>query len=122
MFGIILGLLTAVDVYINDTIFPYINNNVRNNNVKNIKEFSKGEIRLLTNGTYIMSSIKGSVLIMVTISQIDIVLIQVLFGEIACLLTTDTQLSEKTYGQEDYEPIQQTIDLDGIELIGNENV
>ena len=97
---LLLGLLEAVDVYINDTIYPYISNNVRNNNVKHIKEFSKNELRLLTNGSYVMSSIKYTLLIMVSISQIDISLIKVLFGEITCLFTTDIQLSEKTYGQE----------------------
>ena len=97
---LLLGLLKAVDVYINDTIYPYISTNVRNNNVKHIKEFSKNEHRLLTNGSYVMSSVKYTLLIMVSISQIDISLIKVLFGEITCLFTTDIQLSEKTYGQE----------------------
>lgn len=111
---LLLGLLEAVDVYINDTIFPYISNNVRNNNVKNIKEFTKNELRLLTNGTYVLSSIKYTVLIMVSISQIDISLIKVLFGEIASLFTTDIQLSEKTYGQE-YELLSPN-DLKDVEL------
>ena len=111
---LLLGLLEAVDVYINDTIYPYISNNVRNNNVKHIKEFSKNELRLLTNGSYVMSSIKYTVLIMVSISQIDISLIKVLFGEITCLFTTDIQLSEKTYGREyDLIPI---IDPNEVEL------
>jgi len=117
---LLLGLLEAVDVYINDTIYPYISNNVRNNNVKHIKEFSKNELRLLTNGSYVMSSIKYTLLIMVSISQIDISLIKVLFGEITCLFTTDIQLSEKTYGQE-YEPIS-TIDQAEIEIIVLEKV
>ena len=117
---LLLGLLEAVDVYINDTIYPYISNNVRNNNVKHIKEFSKNELRLLTNGSYVMSSIKYTLLIMVSISQIDISLIKVLFGEITCLFTTDIQLSEKTYGQE-YVPIA-TIDQAEIEIIVLEKV
>ena len=118
----LLGLLEAVDVYINDTIYPYISNNVRNNNVKHIKEFTKNELRLLTNGTYVMSSIKYTVYIMVSISQIDISLIKVFFGEIACLFTTDIQLSEKTYGLgQNYEPIP-GIDQPDIELAVLENV
>ena len=111
---LLLGLLEAIDVYINDTIYPYISNNVRNNNVKHIKEFSKNELRLLTNGSYVMSSIKYTLLIMVSISQIDISLIKVLFGEITCLFTTDIQLSDKTYGRK-YEPIP-TIEPNEVEL------
>ena len=117
---LILGLLEAVDVYINDTIFPYINNTVRNNNVKHIEEFGKNELRLLTNGTYVMSSIKYTLLIMISISQIDISLIKVLFGEIACLFTTDIQLSEKTYGN-NYEAIP-IIEPNDTELIVFEKV
>ncbi len=84
------------------------------------KKYTKNELRLLTNGSYVMSSIKYTLLIMVSISQIDISLIKVLFGEITCLFTTDIQLSEKTYGQE-YEPIP-TIDQAEIEIIVLEKV
>jgi hypothetical protein len=57
---------------------------------------------------------------MVSISQIDISLIKVFFGEITCLFTTDIQLSEKTYGQ-DYKPIPAT-DKTEIELAVLEKV
>ncbi len=97
-----LGVFEVLDVFINDTIYPYINNNVRDNNVKEIKEFTKYETRLITNGSFFISDIKYSLYIMISISQIDIALIKVLIGGLACILTTNMQLSGKTFMGEEY--------------------
>ena len=92
-----MGLFEIVDVFINDTIYPYVNNNVRDNNIKHIKEFTRMEIQMITNGSFFLSSIKYSLYVMVSISQIDVVLIKVLIGEITCIFTTSIQLSNKTF-------------------------
>ena len=98
----VLGIFEFFEVFINDTIFPYINNNVRDNNVKEIKEFTKTETRVVTNGTFFITDIKYSIYIMVSISQIDIVLIKVAIGFVASVLTTDTQLIGKSFLNDEY--------------------
>jgi hypothetical protein len=93
----VLGLLEALDVFINDTIFPYVNNNVRDNNVTHIAEFTRREIQLLTNGTFFLTSLKYTFYVIVSISQVDVALIRVFIGETACIFTTSIQLSGKTF-------------------------
>lgn len=100
--SLVLGVFEVLDVFINDTIYPYINNNVRDNNVREIKEFTKYETRLITNGSFFISDIKYSLYIMISISQIDIALIKVLIGGLACILTTNMQLSGKTFMGDEY--------------------
>lgn len=93
----VLGVFEVLDVFINDTSYPYINNNVRE-----IKEFTKYETRLITNGSFFISDIKYSLYIMISISQIDIALIKVLMRSLACILTTNMQLSGKTFMGDEY--------------------
>jgi hypothetical protein len=112
----VLGVFEVLDVFINDTIYPYIMNNVRDNNVKEIKEFTKYETRLITNGSFFISDIKYSLYIMISISQIDIALIKVLIGGLACILTTNIQLSGKTFMGDEYTVVST------VEMIGNEKV
>lgn len=99
----VLGILEALDVFINDTIFPYVNNNVRDNNVTHIPEFSRREIQFITNGTFFLTSLKYTFYVIVSISQVDVALVRVLIGETACIFTTSLQLAGKTFrGQPTY--------------------
>lgn len=122
---IFLGLFDMCEVFVNDTIFPYVNNNVRDNNVKHIKEFTRTEIRIITNGTFFISSIKWTLTTVIMISQIDIALIKVICGEIACLYTTGIQLDEKeSFMDNDKKPIVNAYEVvvcneedDGISMV-----
>jgi hypothetical protein len=111
---LLLGLLEAIDVFINDTIFPYVNNNVRDNNVKHIKEFTRHEIQLLTNGSFFLSTVKYQLYVMISISQIDIALIRALIGETACIFTTNIQLNGKTFMNNPYAEV--STEEEGIEV------
>ena len=72
------------------------------NNIKNIPEFTRNEIQLITNGTFLLYSIKTTLYVLITISQIDIALIKVTIGEITCIFTTYIQLSNKTFMGSNY--------------------
>lgn len=94
-----------------------VNNNVRDNNVKHIKEFTRNEVRLLTNGSFFLMSIKYSLYVIVSISQIDITLIKVLIGELACVFTTHIQLSDKTFMDGEYTLVSNVEVITSIEMV-----
>jgi hypothetical protein len=98
-----IGLLVAItamdacDTYVSDLIFPYINNNVRDNNVKHIREFTRFETQILTNTTFLSFSIRYALFYVVSITQIDIALYRVFVCEATCIYTTYIQLKDKTF-------------------------
>jgi hypothetical protein len=78
---------------------------VYNPDKKVITEFSKFELQLYANGMWIITSLRNVMMIVISISQIDVALLQVLYGELTSLYTIRMLLNEKSFPEDGYAPI-----------------
>jgi len=87
-----------VSVVIGEIAHPIIGFNIYNPDKKHIKEFTKHELQIYGNIMYLVEGFKSVIMVMVSITQIDIALISMLVGEITTIFTIRMLLNEKTFG------------------------
>ena len=76
---------------------PVLSFSIYNPDKKVITEFTKNELQIFGNAMYMVSSIRMVFEIMITITQIDIALISVIFTELASMFTIRMLLNEKEF-------------------------
>jgi hypothetical protein len=90
-------------VFINEVSSPILGFNIYNPDKKVITDFSKYELQLFANTMWLINSLIGTLFVMITISQIDIALLRVLYSEITTIVTIRMLLNEKTFVDKDVE-------------------
>ena len=71
--------------------------NIYNPDKKIIKEFTKNELQLLANIMWLINSLTNALFILITISQIDIAILRILYSEITTIFTIRLLLNDKTF-------------------------
>lgn len=84
-------------VFINEIASPILGFNIYNPDKKVITEFSKNELQLLANIMWLINSLTSSLFVMITISQIDIAILRILYSEITTIFTIRMLLNEKEF-------------------------
>jgi hypothetical protein len=84
-------------VFINEIASPILGFNIYNPDKKVITEFSKNELQLLANVMWLINSLTNSLFVMITISQIDIAILRILYSEITTIFTIRILLNEKKF-------------------------
>ena len=62
-----------------------------------IDEFNKNELQFLANSMWLSDSIMSGLFVMITISQIDIAILRIVYSNICSLFTIRMLLNEKTF-------------------------
>lgn len=107
-------VLNVVSVVVEEFGMPVLGFNVYNPDKKHITEFTKNELNFFANAMYLASSMRSALMVIVTISQIDIALFSVIIKEITSIFTVRALLNEKTFGKLDntlnYKPESSELD------------
>ena len=90
-------LIKASGVLIGEIANPILGFNIYNPDKKVITEFSKRELQLYGNTLWFIDGFKSLMLIMVSITQIDLALVGMLSSEIMSIFTIRMLLNEKQF-------------------------
>jgi len=90
-------LIKASGVLIGEIANPILGFNIYNPDKKVITEFSKRELQLYGNTLWFIDGFKSLMLIMVSITQIDLALVGMLSSEIMSIFTIRMLLNEKHF-------------------------
>ena len=94
---LLIAFLKITKVLIEEIGMPVLSFSIYNPDKKVITEFTKNQLQFYGNAMYFVSSIRSVFEIMVTITQIDIALISVVFSELASIFTIRMLLNEKEF-------------------------
>lgn len=94
---LIITILKIMNVVISEIAHPIISFNIYNPDKKIISEFTKNELQIYGNTMYLIDGIRGILMIMVNITQIDIALFGVIISEFTSIFTIRLLLNEKKF-------------------------
>ena len=103
MLQVCLGCLTITDVMIQDTANPIMGFTIYNPDKKIITEFSKNELQVYAQTIWFLSNIKDALLLMISITQLDIAISKCVFQELGGAVVIRMLLNEKIFGSDDEE-------------------
>jgi hypothetical protein len=93
----IISTINVIKVISEDIGMPILSFNIYNPDKKVITDFTKFELKIMANVMYTVCSIRELFLILVTISQIDVALFDVIIKGLASLYTIELILKEKKF-------------------------
>ena len=105
-------LIKASGVLIGEIAGPILGFNIYNPDKKVITEFTKNELQLYGNLQWLIGGFKRLMLIMVSITQIDLALVGMLSSEIMSIFTIRLLLNEKEFKRE----VDETNTKRGVEI------
>lgn len=94
---IFIAVFKCLQVIISEIAHPIIGFNIYNPDKKVISDFTKFELQIYANTMYMIDSIRGVLMIMITITQIDIALFGALISEVTSIFTIRMLLNEKKF-------------------------
>jgi hypothetical protein len=100
-FQFFLGCIQITDVIIQDMAGPIMGFNIYNPDKKIITEFTKNQLQLYAQTFWFLSSIKGALMLLVSITQLDIAISKCLYNELAGVVAIRILLNEKTFATDD---------------------
>lgn len=96
----LLGVILLVEVsrvIVEELGMPVLSFNIYNPDKKVISDFSKNELQVYANAMYAISSMRGVVVTLVTVTQIDIAIWSVVVAQLASVYTIRLLLNEKRF-------------------------
>ena len=84
-------------VFINEIASPLLAFSIYNPDKKIITDFTKNELQLLANLLWLINSLINTLFIMITITQLDIAVLRVIYSEITTIITIRLLLNEKEF-------------------------
>jgi len=90
-------LIKATNVLISEIVGPILGFNIYNPDKKVITDFTKNELQWYGNINFLINGFKRIMMIMISITQIDLALIGMLSGEIISFYTIRMLLNEKKF-------------------------
>ena len=117
----VIAFIKVTQVIINEIAQPIIGFNIYNPDKKEITDFTKFELQLYGNIMYLIGSIRSVLMIMLSITQIDIALFGAVVCEITSIFTIRMLLNEKIFVKKNkgYDKIPET-DIENPEIVENE--
>ena len=100
---LVISTINIIKVVSEDVGMPILGFNIYNPDKKVITDFSRFELEIMANIMYLICSIRELFLILVTISQLDIAIFDVIIKSSASFYTIKLILKEKTF--ETYEDL-----------------
>ena len=96
-FQFFLGCVQVTDVVIQDLANPIMGFNIYNPDKKIITEFTKNELQLYAQTFWFLTSVKGALMLLVSITQVDIAISKCVYNELAGVVVIRILLNEKTF-------------------------
>ena len=96
-FQFFLGCVQITDVIIQDLATPIMGFTIYNPDKKIITEFTKNELQLYAQTFWFLSSVKGALMLLVSITQLDIAISKCVYNELAGVVAIRILLNEKTF-------------------------
>ena len=100
-FQVFVAVVVITDVIIKEIADPVLGFRIYNPTEKTIYGFTRLELQLFANSMWMISSLKSVLMVVVTISQIDIAILKVIYGEITSFYTIRLLVNEKNFPLED---------------------
>lgn len=115
---ILLAFVEIIRVIVNEIASPILGFNIYNPDKKVITEFSKNELQIMANCMWFINNLISALSIMVTISQVDIAILRVIYADLTSVYTIRMLLNEKEFIKE-YEEVN---NFDSEYSVENNNV
>jgi hypothetical protein len=96
-----LAIVEVTDVIINEMASPILGFNIYNPDKKEITQFTRFELQFYANSMWLLNGLKRVLMVVVSVSQIDIALLRVVYSEITSWYTIRILLLEKKFPKED---------------------
>jgi hypothetical protein len=118
-----LAIVEITDVIINEMASPILGFNIYNPDKKEITQFTRFELQFYANSMWLLNGLKRVLMVVVSVSQIDIALLRVVYSEITSWYTIRILLLEKKFPKEDetnnksYQEVSQVIDESSLEMV-----
>jgi len=87
----------VTDVIINEFANPILGFNVYNPDKKEITEFTKFQLQFYCQSMWFITNIKTALMLLVSISQVDIAISKVVYAEITSIFTIRSLINAKTF-------------------------
>jgi hypothetical protein len=104
---ILIFINQVIDIIINDIATPILGFTIFNPDKKYIVGYGRYEIQLYANTMWLINNLRGVLTVLVTISQIDIAILRVVYSEITSIFTIYYLLKDKEF-------VGDNIELDNI--------
>ena len=105
-----ISIFKMMNVVISEVANPIIGFNIYNPDKKIITDFTKNELQFYGNAMYLIDAIRNVLMIMVSITQIDIALFGVFISEFTSIFTIRMLLNEKIFRKEEYNELEEEMD------------
>jgi len=98
---VILQMLICVfqitDVVVNEFASPILGFNIYNPDKKTITDFTKLQLQVYCQSMWFINNLKSALMLLVTISQLDIAISKVVYAEIASVFTIRALINKKEF-------------------------
>jgi len=92
----------VTDTIINEFASPILGFNIYNPDKKVITEFTKFELQFYCQSMWFINNLKSALMLLVSISQIDIAISKVVYNELASIYTIRALINKKTFKKSEY--------------------
>ena len=92
-----LMIVEASTVFMNEIAGPILGFSIYNPDKKIITEFTKNELQILANLMWLINNLLRGLFVMITISQIDIAILKILYSEATSIFTIRLLLNDKKF-------------------------
>lgn len=103
---IFLAITEIIRCVVNEIASPILGFNIYNPDKKIITEFTKNELQIMANSMWLITSLISALSILVTISQLDIAILKVIYSELTAVYTIRVLLNEKEFIQQNKSEIE----------------
>ena len=104
---VFLAFIQITDVVINEIANPILGFTIYNPDKDRVYGFGRCELQTYANVHWMLNSLRSTLMVLVTISQLDIAILRVLYGEITSFYTINMLLKEKHFPEDGaYKPIE----------------
>ncbi len=100
----LIGLIKSITVMVNELGMPVLGFSIYNPDKPVITEFTKNELQFYANMTFLVSSMRETLMLYVSIGQIDLAIFGALISEFASIITIRFLLNEKKFETPTCEP------------------
>lgn len=99
-FQILMLIVEVINCFVKEIGDPILGFSVYNPDKKYITDFTKNELQFFANTFWFVGSIRRALMVVVSISQIDIAILRVCYSEITTIFTIRMLLNEKVFGED----------------------
>ena len=103
----IVAILKITQCFISEIAHPIIGFRIYNPDLHVVKDFTKNELQFYGNSMYLIDAIRSALMIVMSITQVDIALWGVLFAEGASIFTIRMLLNEKSFESSNYKEMEE---------------